>query len=197
MRFIHQWSQIPTSYIYFIMSSIFETGTFKTQQWDTDRHDFLQSAPGLGMFVAVTTYNDEVKHSSISCFWNFSFPNNSYVTYAHKLCKSLQKHSPSSTSFFTCAALIKDSAPRNCLPSTNPQSSWGAEIPYQHPRQASCPPPEAGQRGRQAGDPQGSAGPWPSQNMRSDGPRPAGLSAGTWQPLVCLLSGLLLTEAAE
>ncbi|XP_032348081.1 transmembrane emp24 domain-containing protein 11 isoform X2 [Camelus ferus] len=41
------------------------TGTFKTQQWDTDRHDFLQSAPGLGMFVAVTTYNDERIHLDI------------------------------------------------------------------------------------------------------------------------------------
>nr|XP_015102290.1 transmembrane emp24 domain-containing protein 11 [Vicugna pacos] len=41
------------------------TGTFKTQQWDTDRHDFLQSAPGLGMFVTVTTYNDEVLLSKL------------------------------------------------------------------------------------------------------------------------------------
>lgn len=45
------------------MSYIFETGTFKIQQWDLGRHDFLESAPGLGMFVTVTTYNDEVKHT--------------------------------------------------------------------------------------------------------------------------------------
>uniref|UniRef100_A0A2K6S984 GOLD domain-containing protein n=1 Tax=Saimiri boliviensis boliviensis TaxID=39432 RepID=A0A2K6S984_SAIBB len=36
------------------------TGTFKIQQWDTGRHMFLESAPGLGMFVTITTYNDEV-----------------------------------------------------------------------------------------------------------------------------------------
>uniref|UniRef100_A0A2K5C8F4 GOLD domain-containing protein n=1 Tax=Aotus nancymaae TaxID=37293 RepID=A0A2K5C8F4_AOTNA len=36
------------------------TGTLKVQQWDTGRHAFLESAPGLGMFVTVTTYNDEV-----------------------------------------------------------------------------------------------------------------------------------------
>ncbi|XP_029788806.1 transmembrane emp24 domain-containing protein 11 [Suricata suricatta] len=36
------------------------TGTFRTQQWDARRHDFLESAPGLGMFVTVMTYNEEV-----------------------------------------------------------------------------------------------------------------------------------------
>lgn len=45
------------------MSCIFETGIFKLQQWDVGRHDFLESAPGLGLFVTVTTYNDEVNHS--------------------------------------------------------------------------------------------------------------------------------------
>ncbi|XP_060511569.1 transmembrane emp24 domain-containing protein 11 isoform X1 [Panthera onca] len=41
------------------------TGTFRIQQWDTRRHDFLESAPGLGMFVTVTTYNDEVLLSKL------------------------------------------------------------------------------------------------------------------------------------
>ncbi|KAK2505868.1 hypothetical protein MC885_016972, partial [Smutsia gigantea] len=47
------------------LSCIFETGTFKIQQWDTGRQDFLVSAPGLGMFVTVTTYNDEVLLSKL------------------------------------------------------------------------------------------------------------------------------------
>ncbi|XP_007537801.2 transmembrane emp24 domain-containing protein 11-like [Erinaceus europaeus] len=41
------------------------TGVFKVQQWDTRRHDFLDLAPGLGMFVTVTTYNDEVLLSKL------------------------------------------------------------------------------------------------------------------------------------
>ncbi|KAM8968293.1 transmembrane emp24 domain-containing protein 11-like [Sarcophilus harrisii] len=36
------------------------TGNYKVEQWDINRQDFLDSAPGLGMFVTVTTYNDEV-----------------------------------------------------------------------------------------------------------------------------------------
>uniref|UniRef100_A0A2K5QG19 GOLD domain-containing protein n=1 Tax=Cebus imitator TaxID=2715852 RepID=A0A2K5QG19_CEBIM len=43
-----------------IPSDTLVTGTFKIQQWDTGRHMFLESAPGLGMFVTITTYNDEV-----------------------------------------------------------------------------------------------------------------------------------------
>ncbi|KAI4542641.1 hypothetical protein MG293_006767 [Ovis ammon polii] len=42
-----------------------EAGSFKIQQWDLGRHDFLESAPGLGMFVTVTTYNDERVHLDI------------------------------------------------------------------------------------------------------------------------------------
>lgn len=45
-----------------------DTGTFKTQQWDFRRQDFLESAPGLGMFVTVTTYNDEVKAPPRFCY---------------------------------------------------------------------------------------------------------------------------------
>uniref|UniRef100_A0A2I3TE73 GOLD domain-containing protein n=3 Tax=Homininae TaxID=207598 RepID=A0A2I3TE73_PANTR len=43
-----------------IPSDTLVTGTFKIQQWDIGRHTFLESAPGLGMFVTITTYNDEV-----------------------------------------------------------------------------------------------------------------------------------------
>ncbi|XP_010639970.1 transmembrane emp24 domain-containing protein 11 [Fukomys damarensis] len=41
------------------------TGTFKIQQWDIDRHDFLEAAPGLGMFVTITSYNEEVLFSKL------------------------------------------------------------------------------------------------------------------------------------
>uniref|UniRef100_G1U2V7 GOLD domain-containing protein n=1 Tax=Oryctolagus cuniculus TaxID=9986 RepID=G1U2V7_RABIT len=40
-------------------------GTFKIQLWDLHRHDFLESAPGLGLFVTVTTYNEEVLLSAL------------------------------------------------------------------------------------------------------------------------------------
>ncbi|XP_055467693.1 transmembrane emp24 domain-containing protein 11 [Psammomys obesus] len=48
-----------------IPSDTLVTGTFKIQQWDIGRHDFLESAPGLGMFVTITTYNDEVLLSKL------------------------------------------------------------------------------------------------------------------------------------
>lgn len=44
-----------------------ETGSFKLQQWDVVKQDFLESAPGLGLFVTVTTYSEEVKHSFTFC----------------------------------------------------------------------------------------------------------------------------------
>nr|XP_024429693.1 transmembrane emp24 domain-containing protein 11 [Desmodus rotundus] len=48
-----------------IPSDTLITGTFKIQQWDMVRHDFLESAPGLGLFVTVTTYNEEVLLSKL------------------------------------------------------------------------------------------------------------------------------------
>ncbi|XP_075399723.1 transmembrane emp24 domain-containing protein 11-like [Tenrec ecaudatus] len=48
-----------------IPSDTWVTVTFKTQQWDINRHDFLESAPGLGMYVTVSTYNDEVLLSKL------------------------------------------------------------------------------------------------------------------------------------
>ncbi|KAG8508622.1 Transmembrane emp24 domain-containing protein 11 [Galemys pyrenaicus] len=48
-----------------IPSDTLITGSFKTQQWDVGRHDFLESAPGLGMFVTVTTYDGEVLLSKL------------------------------------------------------------------------------------------------------------------------------------
>ncbi|XP_059533830.1 transmembrane emp24 domain-containing protein 11 isoform X2 [Myotis daubentonii] len=48
-----------------IPSDTLITGTFKIQQWDMGRQDFLESAPGLGLFVTVTTYNEEVLLSKL------------------------------------------------------------------------------------------------------------------------------------
>ncbi|XP_036777375.2 transmembrane emp24 domain-containing protein 11 [Manis pentadactyla] len=48
-----------------VPSDTLVTGTFKIQQWNIGRQDFLESAPGLGMFVTVTTYNDEVLLSKL------------------------------------------------------------------------------------------------------------------------------------
>ncbi|XP_042528711.1 transmembrane emp24 domain-containing protein 11 isoform X2 [Dipodomys spectabilis] len=48
-----------------IPSDTWITGTFKVQQWDIGRQNFLDSAPGLGMFVTITTYNDERIHLDI------------------------------------------------------------------------------------------------------------------------------------
>ncbi|XP_049645703.1 transmembrane emp24 domain-containing protein 11-like [Suncus etruscus] len=48
-----------------IPSDTLITGTFKTQQWDVGRQDFLESAPGLGMFVTVSTYDEEVLLSKL------------------------------------------------------------------------------------------------------------------------------------
>ncbi|XP_005408746.1 PREDICTED: transmembrane emp24 domain-containing protein 11 [Chinchilla lanigera] len=48
-----------------IPSETWVTGTFKIQQWDIDRHDFLEAAPGLGMFVTITSYNEEVLLSKL------------------------------------------------------------------------------------------------------------------------------------
>ncbi|NXR57087.1 TMD11 protein, partial [Hippolais icterina] len=33
-------------------------GNYKVQRWDIHKHDFLESAPGLGMFVTVTSPSD-------------------------------------------------------------------------------------------------------------------------------------------
>lgn len=38
----------------------FYSGNYKVQKWDMHKHDFLDSAPGLGMFVTVLTPTSEV-----------------------------------------------------------------------------------------------------------------------------------------
>ncbi|XP_069486438.1 transmembrane emp24 domain-containing protein 11-like [Ambystoma mexicanum] len=41
------------------------TGRYKVQQWDMHDHDFLPSAPGLGMMVTVTAPNGEILLSKL------------------------------------------------------------------------------------------------------------------------------------
>ncbi|KAF4791339.1 hypothetical protein TURU_132496 [Turdus rufiventris] len=41
------------------------SGNYKVQRWDIHKHDFLESAPGLGMFVTVTTPTGERLHLDI------------------------------------------------------------------------------------------------------------------------------------
>ncbi|XP_001510869.2 transmembrane emp24 domain-containing protein 11-like [Ornithorhynchus anatinus] len=48
-----------------IPSDTLITASFKVQQWDITTHDFLESAPGLGMFVTITTFRDEILMSKL------------------------------------------------------------------------------------------------------------------------------------
>ncbi|XP_020847954.2 transmembrane emp24 domain-containing protein 11-like [Phascolarctos cinereus] len=43
-----------------IPSNTWISGIYKIEQWDIKHQDFLDSAKGLGLFVTVTTHNDEV-----------------------------------------------------------------------------------------------------------------------------------------
>ncbi|XP_074176138.1 transmembrane emp24 domain-containing protein 11-like [Rhinolophus sinicus] len=63
--YFHMGEQEEKCIIEDIPSDTLITGIFKLQQWDVGRHDFLESAPGLGLFVTVTTYNDEVLLSKL------------------------------------------------------------------------------------------------------------------------------------
>ncbi|NXM62843.1 TMD11 protein, partial [Illadopsis cleaveri] len=44
-----------------IPSDTLVVGNYKVQRWDIHKHDFLESAPGLGMFVTVTSPSDTSK----------------------------------------------------------------------------------------------------------------------------------------
>ncbi|XP_069833361.1 transmembrane emp24 domain-containing protein 11-like [Dendropsophus ebraccatus] len=41
------------------------TGRYKVQKWEMSQHDFLPSAPGLGMFVTVKAPNEEILLSKL------------------------------------------------------------------------------------------------------------------------------------
>ncbi|XP_064275032.1 transmembrane emp24 domain-containing protein 11-like isoform X2 [Passer domesticus] len=48
-----------------IPSDTLVVGNYKVQRWDIHTHDFLESAPGLGMFVTVTIPTGEVLLSKL------------------------------------------------------------------------------------------------------------------------------------
>ncbi|XP_035181290.1 transmembrane emp24 domain-containing protein 11-like isoform X2 [Oxyura jamaicensis] len=48
-----------------VPSDTLVTGNYKVQKWDIHKQDFLDSAPGLGMFVTVTTPSAERIHLDI------------------------------------------------------------------------------------------------------------------------------------
>ncbi|NXG15148.1 TMD11 protein, partial [Grallaria varia] len=60
-------------------------GNYKVQRWDIHKHDFLESAPGLGMFVTVSTPSGEVLLSKLyGSQGTFSFT--SYFSGEHIIC---------------------------------------------------------------------------------------------------------------
>ncbi|NXK94511.1 TMD11 protein, partial [Formicarius rufipectus] len=60
-------------------------GNYKVQRWDIHKHDFLESAPGLGMFVTVSTPSGEVLLSKLyGSQGTFSFT--SYLSGEHIIC---------------------------------------------------------------------------------------------------------------
>ncbi|NXF03290.1 TMD11 protein, partial [Smithornis capensis] len=60
-------------------------GNYKIQRWDIQRHDFLESAPGLGMFVTVTAPSGEILLSKLyGPQGTFSFT--SYLSGEHIIC---------------------------------------------------------------------------------------------------------------
>ncbi|XP_042727539.1 transmembrane emp24 domain-containing protein 11-like [Lagopus leucura] len=68
-----------------VPSDTLVTGNYKVQKWDMHKHDFLDSAPGLGMFVTVLTPTSEVILSKLyGPTATFSFT--SYLSGEHVIC---------------------------------------------------------------------------------------------------------------
>ncbi|XP_072192280.1 transmembrane emp24 domain-containing protein 11-like [Excalfactoria chinensis] len=79
-----------------IPSDTLVTGHYKVQKWDIHNRDFLDSAPGLGMFVTVTTPTSEVLLSKLyGPTATFSFT--SYLSGEHVIC--LQSNSTKLVAF--------------------------------------------------------------------------------------------------
>ncbi|NXD13963.1 TMD11 protein, partial [Nothocercus nigrocapillus] len=79
-----------------IPSDTLVIGNYKVQQWDIRDQDFLESAPGLGMFVTVTAPSDEVLLKKLyGPQARFSFT--SYMSGEHIIC--LQSNSTRLTAF--------------------------------------------------------------------------------------------------
>uniref|UniRef100_A0A8C5NR46 GOLD domain-containing protein n=1 Tax=Junco hyemalis TaxID=40217 RepID=A0A8C5NR46_JUNHY len=68
-----------------IPSDTLVVGNYKVQRWDVHTHDFLESAPGLGMFVTVTSPTGEVLLSKLyGPQGTFTFT--SYISGEHIIC---------------------------------------------------------------------------------------------------------------
>ncbi|XP_065592243.1 transmembrane emp24 domain-containing protein 11-like [Cyrtonyx montezumae] len=68
-----------------VPSDTLVTGNYKIQKWDMHEREFLDSAPGLGMFVTVTTPSAEVILSKLyGPTATFSFT--SYMSGEHVIC---------------------------------------------------------------------------------------------------------------
>uniref|UniRef100_A0A452IFI3 GOLD domain-containing protein n=1 Tax=Gopherus agassizii TaxID=38772 RepID=A0A452IFI3_9SAUR len=79
-----------------IPSDTLITGSYKVQQWDMHEHRFLESAPGLGMFVTITTPTKELLLSKLyGPQGTFSFT--SHLPGEHNIC--LQSNSTKLISF--------------------------------------------------------------------------------------------------
>lgn len=53
------------------VSIVYHTGSYMVQKWDINEQTFLESAPGLGMYVTITTPTEEVKVLLMKGFTDF------------------------------------------------------------------------------------------------------------------------------
>ncbi|MBZ3888696.1 Transmembrane emp24 domain-containing protein 11 [Sciurus carolinensis] len=63
--YLHAGEQEQKCLIEDVPGDTWVAGTFKIQQWEPGSHGFREPAPGLGMWVTVTTYGDERIHLDI------------------------------------------------------------------------------------------------------------------------------------
>ncbi|XP_040275894.1 transmembrane emp24 domain-containing protein 11-like [Bufo bufo] len=63
--YYHSFEREEKCIIEDIPTDMLVTGRYKVQKWDMAQHDFLPSAPGLGMVVTVKDPNDEILLSKL------------------------------------------------------------------------------------------------------------------------------------
>ncbi|XP_044131453.1 transmembrane emp24 domain-containing protein 11-like [Bufo gargarizans] len=63
--YYHSFEREEKCIIEDIPSDMLVTGRYKVQKWDMAQHDFLPSAPGLGMVVTIKDPNDEILLSKL------------------------------------------------------------------------------------------------------------------------------------
>uniref|UniRef100_A0A8C6YLM8 Transmembrane emp24 domain-containing protein 11-like n=1 Tax=Nothoprocta perdicaria TaxID=30464 RepID=A0A8C6YLM8_NOTPE len=97
-------------------------GNYKVQRWDIHEQDFLESAPGLGMFVTVTAPTDEVLLKKLyGPQATFSFT--SYMSGEHIIC--LQSNSTRLMAF-AGSKLEREENFRKISEETNSNILWWA-----------------------------------------------------------------------